>query len=57
MPLGSIEISSTSDRVTVAVFLVVALLVGSIAELARSRAVEADERRLEADLAAELARR
>jgi signal transduction histidine kinase len=44
------------DLLALAMFLGVALLVGSVADLARSRALEADARRREADLAAELAR-
>jgi signal transduction histidine kinase len=47
----------SSDWVALAVFLVVALLVATVAELARSRAVEADERRAEAGVAAEIGRR
>jgi signal transduction histidine kinase len=56
-PLGTLFFVPDSRQwVAVPVFLAVALLVGSITELARSRAVEAGERRLEADLSAELAR-
>ncbi|MDB5063951.1 MAG: two-component system sensor kinase [Chloroflexi bacterium] len=55
-PLGTLFVPDSRQLVAVPVFLAVALLVGSITELARSRAVEAGERRLEADLAAELAR-
>jgi signal transduction histidine kinase len=43
------------DLLALGIFLGVALLAGSVAELARSRALEADARRHEADLAAELA--
>jgi signal transduction histidine kinase len=39
-----------------AILLVVMLLLGSVAALARSRAIEVDERRAEADLGAEMAR-
>jgi K+-sensing histidine kinase KdpD len=42
--------------VAVAVFVVVALLGGTLADMARSRATEAYQRRREAELAAELAR-
>src|ERR1700716_3332540 len=38
------------------IFLIVALLLSAVAAVARSRAIEADERRGEADLAAEMAR-
>jgi signal transduction histidine kinase len=47
----------SSDWVVLSVFLGVALALGSVAELARSRAAELDERRVEADLAAYIARR
>jgi signal transduction histidine kinase len=47
----------SSDWVALAVFLVVALLVATVAELARARAIEADERRAEAGVAAEIGRR
>jgi signal transduction histidine kinase len=56
-PLGTLFIYDTTEQMMiVVVFLAVALLVGCIAKLAQSRAVEAEDRRLEADLAAELAR-
>jgi signal transduction histidine kinase len=45
----------TRDWLTLAIFLVAALLAGSVAGMARSRALEADARQREADLAAELA--
>jgi signal transduction histidine kinase len=56
LPPEGIMIGSRSERVTVVVFLAVALLGSSVAQLARSRAAEADERRGEAELAAELGR-
>ncbi|MDT5116597.1 MAG: hypothetical protein QOE30_2336, partial [Mycobacterium sp.] len=46
----------TEDAVGLAVFLVVALSVSTLADVARSRAAEANQRRKDADLAAELAR-
>ena len=46
----------TEDAVGLAVFLVVALSVSTLADVARLRAAEADQRRIEANLAAELAR-
>src|SRR3982074_1736076 len=54
LPPGGILIESRSEQVTVVVFLAVALLGSSVAQLARSRAAEANERRGEAELAAEL---
>jgi len=48
--------SQAGDGVAVAVFVVVALLGGTLADMARSRATEAYQRRREAELAAELAR-
>jgi len=55
-PVYSFIPTRTEDAVGLAVFLVVALSVSTLADLARSRAAEADQRRREADLAAELAR-
>jgi signal transduction histidine kinase len=56
-PFGSFFVYDTTEQMmTVVIFLAVALLVDYIAKLAQSRAVEADERRMEADLGAELAR-
>jgi two-component system sensor histidine kinase KdpD len=58
-PVGSLTLADSSSWVALSAFLVVALVValgvGSLGQLARARAVEADERRAEADLAAELA--
>jgi signal transduction histidine kinase len=48
--------TEAQNWVAIAIFLVVALLANTLAYLARSRAVEADQRRREADLAAERAR-
>src|SRR5258705_547081 len=48
--------TQAADGVAVAVFVVVALLAGTLADMARSRAAEAYQRRREAELAAELAR-
>src|SRR4029078_10693591 len=55
-PVYSFIPTRTEDAVGLAVFLVVALSVSTLADLARSRAAEADQRRREADLAAEFAR-
>jgi two-component system, OmpR family, sensor histidine kinase KdpD len=55
-PTGHFRIAEAENWVALAVFLVVALAASSIAEAARLRAQEAEERGREADLAAELAR-
>lgn len=55
-PTGHLGISSSEDVVGLVAFLVAAVLASSVADLARTRAQEADDRRREADLAAELAR-
>ena len=52
---GSLIPTHAEDWVAIAVFLVVALLANTLAELARSRAAEANQRRREADVAAERA--
>jgi signal transduction histidine kinase len=46
---GSLIPTHAEDWVSIAVFLVVALLANTLAEVARSRAAEADQRRREAD--------
>jgi two-component system sensor histidine kinase KdpD len=55
-PTGRFTIADGQNWVALVVFLAVALLASSLAELARSRTAEAYERRREADLAAEMAR-
>jgi PAS domain S-box-containing protein len=55
-PGGNFILARAENWVAIAVFLVVALAANTLAGVARSRAAEADQRRLEADLAAELAR-
>ncbi|HYB31651.1 MAG TPA: ATP-binding protein [Solirubrobacteraceae bacterium] len=55
-PVGRFTISDSRNWVALAAFTTVAVAVSTIAELARSRALEADRRRAEADLAAALAR-
>jgi two-component system, OmpR family, sensor histidine kinase KdpD len=55
-PTGRFTIADSRHWVALGVFLVAAVVASSVAELARSRAVEAEQRRREADLAAELAR-
>ncbi len=55
-PVGHFTISDSRNWVAVAAFTLVAAVVSGVAELARSRAVETERRRGEADLAAGLAR-
>jgi PAS domain S-box-containing protein len=55
-PVFSFIPTRAEDAVALAVFLVVALSVSTLADVARSGAAEADQRRKEADLAAELGR-
>ena len=55
-PTGRLTIAEAENWVALVVFLVAAVVASSLSELARTRAVEADRRRREADLAAELAR-
>jgi two-component system sensor histidine kinase KdpD len=54
-PTGELTIARSEDWVALAVFLIVAAMASSLAELARNRAAEADARRREADLMAEMA--
>jgi two-component system, OmpR family, sensor histidine kinase KdpD len=55
-PEGDLTIKDSSNWVALVAFLVVAALASSLAEVTRARAREAEERRREADLAAEMAR-
>jgi two-component system sensor histidine kinase KdpD len=55
-PTGRFTIADGQNWVALAVFFVVALVASSLAEAARHRTQEAEQRRREADLAAELAR-
>jgi two-component system, OmpR family, sensor histidine kinase KdpD len=55
-PVGRFTIGDPRNWVALAAFTIVALVVSSIAEIARNRALEADLSRREADLAASLAR-
>jgi two-component system, OmpR family, sensor histidine kinase KdpD len=55
-PVGRFTISDGRNWVALAAFTLVAAVVSTMAELVRSRALEADRRRAEADLAAGLAR-
>jgi two-component system sensor histidine kinase KdpD len=55
-PVGTFTISNSNNWVALAAFVVVAVLASSVAEVTRARARDAEERRSEADLAAEMAR-
>ncbi|MEO8966433.1 MAG: ATP-binding protein [Solirubrobacteraceae bacterium] len=55
-PTGQFTIADSRNWVALAAFVIVALVAGTIADLARGRALEAERRRAEADLAAALAR-
>ncbi|MEA2230353.1 MAG: two-component system, OmpR family, sensor histidine kinase KdpD [Solirubrobacteraceae bacterium] len=55
-PTGRFTIAEAQNWVALAVFLVAALLASSLSERGRGRAHEAEQRRREADLAAEMAR-
>jgi two-component system sensor histidine kinase KdpD len=55
-PVGQFTIQSSSNLVALVAFLVAAALASSVAEVTRARARETEERRREADLAAEMAR-
>ncbi|HEY2440967.1 MAG TPA: ATP-binding protein [Solirubrobacteraceae bacterium] len=55
-PTGDLQLADRRNWISLAAFLTVALAAGTIAELARSRAQEAERRQAEADLAAALAR-
>jgi two-component system, OmpR family, sensor histidine kinase KdpD len=55
-PVGRFTISDSRNWVALGAFMIVAVAMSTIAEVARSRAQEADRRRAEADLAAALAR-
>ncbi len=55
-PTGRFTIADAENWVALGVFLVAAVVASTLSEIARTRAVEADRRRREADLAAELAR-
>jgi two-component system sensor histidine kinase KdpD len=55
-PVGRFTISDGRNWVALGAFILVAVVVSTIAEIARTRTLEADRRRAEADLAAGLAR-
>jgi two-component system sensor histidine kinase KdpD len=55
-PTGNFTLSDSSNWVGLGAFVVVAAIASSVAEVARARTRDAQERRREADLAAEMAR-
>jgi two-component system sensor histidine kinase KdpD len=55
-PVGRFTLQNSDNWVALGAFLVVAVLASSVAEVTRARTRDADERRREADLAAEMAR-
>ncbi len=55
-PVGRLTLRDSSNWVALAAFLVVAVIASSVAEITRARARDAEARRVEADLAAEMAR-
>ena len=55
-PVGRFTIADSRNWVALAAFTLVAVVVSAMADLARNRALEAERRRAEADLAAGLAR-
>jgi two-component system sensor histidine kinase KdpD len=55
-PVGEFTIQDSSNWVALIAFVVVAVLASSVAEVTRQRTRDAEERRREADLAAEMAR-
>jgi two-component system, OmpR family, sensor histidine kinase KdpD len=55
-PLGKFTIADSRNWVALVAFILVAVVVSTMAEVARGRAAEAERRRREADLAATLAR-
>jgi two-component system sensor histidine kinase KdpD len=55
-PVGRFTIRDSSNWVALVTFVVVAMIASSLAEIVRARTRDADERRREADLAAEMAR-
>lgn len=55
-PTGRFHVDESENWVALAVLLVVALVAGTLAQRARARAQEAEQRRSESDLATEMAR-
>lgn len=55
-PTGTFTIADGENWVALAVFVLTAIAIGTLADLARSRTLDAEQRRREADLAAHLSR-
>ena len=55
-PVGTLSIHDSSNWVALVAFLAVAVLASSVAEITRAQTRDAEDRRREADLAAEMAR-
>jgi two-component system, OmpR family, sensor histidine kinase KdpD len=55
-PVGRLSLSDSREWVSLSAFIAVAIATGLLGELARARAQEADQRRREADISADLAR-
>jgi len=55
-PVGEFSLRDSTNWVALGAFVAVSMLASSVAEVTRARARDADERRREADLAAEMAR-
>jgi two-component system sensor histidine kinase KdpD len=55
-PVGRLSLSDSREWVSLSAFIAVAVATGLLGELARARAQEADQRRREADISADLAR-
>ncbi len=55
-PTGRLTVADGENWVALAVFLIAAIVTSALANAARSRAIEADQRRREADLSAEMSR-
>ena len=54
-PTGVLSINSAENIVALAIFLVAAVITSTLAEISRAQTIEAERRRLEADITAELA--
>ncbi|MGK2956608.1 MAG: sensor histidine kinase [Solirubrobacterales bacterium] len=55
-PTGMLSINSPENLVALVVFLMAAVITSTLAEVSRAQALEADRRRLEADITADMAR-
>lgn len=55
-PTGVLSINSAENIVALVIFLVAAVITSTLAEISRAQTLEAERRRLEADISAEMAR-